>query len=456
MRKGCVWLALLMVVVLSDGVAQLLIPKSPLILNLDYAKFRNSDTTGYLEIYYGFYPALASYEMRAGQYAGVLIVSTRIKDTRTGLYTVSGRSAVPMTVTDTSQFSRRSTLVSVGGYVLPFGEYTIEVSVVDSLNKVRRDSISLPIKFQGFGNLIGMSDVELCSDIKSSDQKNDLFYKNSLEVLPDPTLVFGVASHPVMFNYSEIYNIDVARTYTVKTQVIGQDGMVIKETSRSRRYGVKNAVEAGTTNVASIPSGRYVFRLVLADEAGNVVSQKEKNFYLYNPHIKPNPKAASSIKATELAGMSAEELAEEFRKAQYVATDQEIKTFSQITSQEGRREFLAKFWSEVEVGRSGRAGILRSVYLQRVLAAVQRFRTMGREGWRTDRGRVLILYGEPDEIERFPSSQDSKPYEAWHYYSIENGVEFDFVDRSGFGEYTLVNSTKRGELRDDDWQRFLQ
>ena len=46
--------------------------------------------------------------------------------------------------------------------------------------------------------------------------------------------------------------------------------------------------------------------------------------------------------------------------------------------------------------------------------------------------------------------------EIWHYYAIENGVDFVFVDRTGFGEYQLVHSTKRGELRDDDWQRFLQ
>lgn len=130
--------------------------------------------------------------------------------------------------------------------------------------------------------------------------------------------------------------------------------------------------------------------------------------------------------------------------------------FSQITSEDGRREFLAKFWSEVEAGRSGRAGILRSVYLQRVLNADQRFRALGRPGWRTDRGRVLMLYADPDEIERFPSSQDTKPYETWHYYSIENGVDFIFVDRSGFGDYTLVHSTKRGELQDPDWQRFLK
>jgi hypothetical protein len=104
----------------------------------------------------------------------------------------------------------------------------------------------------------------------------------------------------------------------------------------------------------------------------------------------------------------------------------------------------------------GHPGISRTAYLQRVTAANQRFHALSRQGWNTDRGRVFIMYGEPDEIERYPSSVDIKPYEVWHYYSIENGVEFDFVERSGFGDYILVNSTKRGELRDDQWQRYLQ
>jgi hypothetical protein len=81
---------------------------------------------------------------------------------------------------------------------------------------------------------------------------------------------------------------------------------------------------------------------------------------------------------------------------------------------------------------------------------------MGKEGWQTDRGRVYILYAEPDEIERFPNSGDSKPYEIWHYNQIESGVIFVFIDRNGFGDYQLVHSTKRGELQDESWQKYLQ
>jgi hypothetical protein len=80
---------------------------------------------------------------------------------------------------------------------------------------------------------------------------------------------------------------------------------------------------------------------------------------------------------------------------------------------------------------------------------------MGRNGWHTDRGRIYILYGEPDEVERFPNSDNVKPYEIWHYHQIESGVMFIFVDRTGSEDYTLVHSTKRGEVQDSNWEQYL-
>ena len=66
-----------------------------------------------------------------------------------------------------------------------------------------------------------------------------------------------------------------------------------------------------------------------------------------------------------------------------------------------------------------------------------------------------MLYGEPTEIERYPNQIDTRPYEIWHFTEMEGGVYFIFADITGFSDYTLVNSTKRGELRDDNWQRRI-
>ncbi|MDD3803221.1 MAG: GWxTD domain-containing protein [bacterium] len=60
-----------------------------------------------------------------------------------------------------------------------------------------------------------------------------------------------------------------------------------------------------------------------------------------------------------------------------------------------------------------------------------------KKGYKTDFGRIHIMYGKPDEIERHPFDTDSKPYEIWYYWSL--GYEFLFMDERGYGEYTLKN-----------------
>jgi GWxTD domain-containing protein len=154
--------------------------------------------------------------------------------------------------------------------------------------------------------------------------------------------------------------------------------------------------------------------------------------------------------------MSSDELAEEFRSAKYIAQSEDIKTFDKLTATEAQKEFLGKFWTKIENQEIGRSNLTRTIYLQRVATANQRYKTFAKIGWRTDQGRVFILYGEPDETQRFPNSGNSKPYEIWNYHQIEGGIEFIFIDLTGFNEYTLVHSTKRGEIQDASWEQLLQ
>jgi GWxTD domain-containing protein len=234
-----------------------------------------------------------------------------------------------------------------------------------------------------------------------------------------------------------------------------QNGEIKKNTSRQKHYGVKNAVEVGTTTIVNLSSGKYLYQVRILDSSLRELAIAKKQFYVNNPQVK-HVSSPISMKAAEFLGMTADEMANEFRTAKYLASDPEIKTFSSITNAEGRREFLAKFWSDIESGQHGQTNFTRAIYLERVITANQRYHSMGREGWQTDRGRVYLLYAEPDEVERFPSSDNGKPYEIWDYNQIENGVIFVFIDRNGFGDYQLVHSTKRGELQDESWQKYLQ
>jgi GWxTD domain-containing protein len=142
--------------------------------------------------------------------------------------------------------------------------------------------------------------------------------------------------------------------------------------------------------------------------------------------------------------------------AGYIAERTEKEQWKQIHGTEAKKRFLSQFWFRRDSDPSTPINEERERYMERVRYVNQEYRTAYREGWQTDRGRVYILYGKPDGLERYSSEAETKPYQVWTYDHIEGGVQFYFVDRFGFSNYELVHSTKRDEMHDDQWQRFIK
>jgi hypothetical protein len=93
--------------------------------------------------------------------------------------------------------------------------------------------------------------------------------------------------------------------------------------------------------------------------------------------------------------------------------------------------------------------------MRRATVADEQFGTLNRKGRETDKGRIFCLYGEPSDIEHYPSDIETRPHEIWHYDDIEGRVIFIFADYYGFSDMSLIHSTKQGELYDPDWRRKI-
>src|SRR5207302_313988 len=79
--------------------------------------------------------------------------------------------------------------------------------------------------------------------------------------------------------------------------------------------------------------------------------------------------------------------------------------------------------------------------------ATRRFREGGAAqipGWRTDRGRVFIRLGPPDEVLSRPQPPGSLPYEVWKY-TRQRQLKYCFVDLTRFGNYVLLWTNDRLE-----------
>jgi GWxTD domain-containing protein len=434
-------------------------------IDADFARYQGDSTRAYVEFYYGIHEDMLTYRPDSGRYAGA---ADLIWEIRGDSSTVSRKEwLVPHVVSDTLPLAKGQTLMGLQSVLLPAGDYNMIVSAHDVGAPSRRDSFAVPIRVNLFPpERESLSDIEFCTSIQSSTNRQSLFYKNTLEVIPNASKLYGIGL-PIMYYYTEAYYLfddKVDSTFTVRTEVLDAMGNVVLTKDRVKPRLHNSSVEVGTINLSTFHGGTYVFRVSLLDSVSSdsmfttIAASTQKKFYVYKPLTSADTTGGlSELARNDFAHMTDVELNDEFARAQYVATDAEREQWQKLTDVTAKQKFLTEFWIRRDIRPETSVNEFREEYNKRVDFADEHYSVGQRQGWRTDRGRVYIVYGPPDEIDRSPSSSDSNPYEIWHYNSLQGGVIFVFVDRTGFSDYILVHSTYRDEIHDDQWyQNYAQ
>ena len=130
-----------------------------------------------------------------------------------------------------------------------------------------------------------------------------------------------------------------------------------------------------------------------------------------------------------------EDLTEALRQMRYIVSEDSIDKYEEAPLDEQKR-FFKSFWASRDPNPTTSVNELMEEYFRRVNYANREYSNFNEGGWLSDRGRILIKFGYPDDIERHPYELDSVPYVIWRYYSLRK--VFVFADRSGFGDYRLL------------------
>lgn len=128
-------------------------------------------------------------------------------------------------------------------------------------------------------------------------------------------------------------------------------------------------------------------------------------------------------------------LDEAIAQLQYIAKSGEIRRIREPESRVERFRRFVSFWERRDPTPGTTRNEKMEEYYFRVAHANRQYGSIT-EGWRTDRGQVWVLYGEPEFVERHPYNFNVKPYEVWFYQRI--GRRFIFVDQTGLGDYQLL------------------
>ncbi len=145
----------------------------------------------------------------------------------------------------------------------------------------------------------------------------------------------------------------------------------------------------------------------------------------------------------------------------YIITDEERKAFKTLTTDEERDKFIEQFWLRRDPTPGTSENEFKTEHYRRIAYANSRF-TADVPGWKTDRGRIYIQYGPPDEIESHPTggaytrpadqgggTTDTAPFEQWRYRLIEgigNNVIIEFVDTNHTGDYHVTTDPNEKDV----------
>ena len=181
---------------------------------------------------------------------------------------------------------------------------------------------------------------------------------------------------------------------------------------------------------------------------------------LVSPALKAAPQESEKLSKAEKRRQKAiqKELESPYKKwleeeVPYIITAEERASFKKLSTDDEREQFIENFWERRNPNPGSPENEFKEEYYRRIAYANEHYAS-GIPGWRTDRGRIYIMYGPADEVDAHPSGgsymrpqeegggeTSTYPFETWRYRYIDGigtNIELEFVDPTMTGEYHLT------------------
>jgi GWxTD domain-containing protein len=427
--------------------------------DIDMLTFRASDDYTYLEVLISIPRSSVEYQERDSIYISEFSIVAYLYD-GDSLIAKESKNYIDK-IKSKDSIKKGQSFLNDFPFFLKSGQYRLNVIVKD-LNVRKEGWYKRNLDIVAYSRKdLDISDIQFCTEVVPDTGKGR-FIKNGYRIHPNPSNLFGLEI-PVLYYYCEIYNLSSLAagkdsTYTVNITILDLNNNPVNTLpSKVRMRMGESLVEVGNIFVNNLHSGSYQLVTEVIDNGTGNKKSSEKSFFIYRNIDfirKPQTEEEISSLSDEYSGLTEEELDEEFEYCYYLVTRKEKKAFKKLNL-DGKRNFLKQFWRKLDKDPLTPVNEFKQEYYQRVNYANSKFSTGLKKGWKTDQGNIFIIYGEPDEIERYPSNLNQNPYEIWHYFSIEGGIFFVFVDTENLGEMRMVHSTSRDQIYDPEWERWL-
>ena len=396
--------------------------------------------------------ALSSGGASAGAAYGVSVV---VHDSAgTELTSQTWSQTVPRSLLGVSGAS----LVEHFAFAAPRGAYVIDVAVTDSATgrvSHARAGVST------FAGPPVASDLLLAAGLRvatgSADtlarggeiRKGDVFVETSGRPVLTP-------ERSQLGYYLELYP-ERPETAKVAARVRSTTGAEIVATPPQRLpLAAGGGVTRGLLDLGGLPPGAYRLEVTATVAGHELARSAEFGMAGFATEAAIAAAAPAARPADRFASLAESQLDSLYAPLLYLMSEDEQGIYSSLTV-DGKRSFLRRFWAK----RDPTPGTPRNEEEERfyggITEANRRFHEGGAAeipGWRTDRGRIFIRYGSPDEVLSRPQAGSTAPYEVWKY-TRTRARKFVFYDVTRFGNYALIWTDERREPSRPNWRELL-
>ncbi|MEA3447156.1 MAG: GWxTD domain-containing protein [Bacteroidota bacterium] len=306
----------------------------------------------------------------------------------------------------------------------------------------------------------GLQPVESISE----SEKENILTKTGINMVPYVSNFYPGNINKMIF-YTEIYNSDVdpgeefLLRYYIKDL---KDNAPVKDIARFKRTKPAPIVPVlGQLNIEDLSSGNYHLIIETRNKDNDVLASVTYFFQRYKPIDKANFEDMEQYEMNSIfAGdiTNHDTLQTFIRSLRPIANEQEKKFINkdmENTDLIYMQRFFATFWYERNPADPG--GDWRT-YKKQIHITDKLFSTRIKRGFETDRGRVYLKYGPPNDSYQSEHEPSAYPYEIWSYYKAGDQRNKKFVfynpDLAG-NDYHLLHSNVRGELQTPNWERYL-
>ncbi len=345
------------------------------------------------------------------------------------------------------------------------GLYDLEVKIQDE-NKVENAATYKSSIIVDFNHLnLRQTDPLLLSSFKADGSRGQL-EKNgyALEVLP---FQFYDETQNELIFYNEIYNTekiipaDFTLSYGIEKNFAAPNEKPLVEGKKNLK-STAFIVNVMTADINRLESGSYKLVVTLRNAAEKILSQKEIFFQRQSPEkIVATESLSDDAILKEFVGqMDGVQLQTALKSIIFKVEKEEQNTISSLLSGldlMAKRRYILTFWSKINPTLPEQAF---DEYAFQMRQAEKMYGTGAGKGFETDRGRVFLQYGRPDDVILVEKNQNAPTYEIWIFNRIEKtqqeNVRFLFYTPSvSTANFQLLHSTCFGEKQNASWQNDL-